>query len=57
MAGNHGQKARLVTSETTMKQSRAASGSQPTSLQTSQAAQTKAHLLPVGLIALHMAAY
>lgn len=32
-----------------------ASGSQPTPLWVSQAAQTKAHLLPVGLIALHMA--
>lgn len=34
-----------------------ASGSQPTSLWVSQAAQTKAHLLPVGLTAVHMAAY
>lgn len=34
-----------------------ASGSQPTSLWVSQAAQTRAHLLPVGLIAVHMAAY
>lgn len=39
------------------KPSSAASGSQPTALWTSQAAQTKAHLLPVGLTALHMAAY